>query len=188
LSVTDTSFAQNDTLKIDAVWFTQFVVPKVYLDSALTLEIEAGELIQTSLENGTLSLWSDSVGFDSLLIRFYEDDDEDNFDEAWFHLAITEPNSIEDQADIPLKFALMNAYPNPFNATTIINYGLPQSGQVSLQVYNPLGQTFSTLFEGFMQAGEYSTRLTTDNLPTGLYFVRLEASNTVLTQKVILMR
>jgi len=88
----------------------------------------------------------------------------------------------------PEKFIFQPAYPNPFNSTTTISYGLPHPGNVSLRLYNPLGQQVSTLFEGNRQAGIYSTNLTGSDLASGLYFVRLEASGQVFTQKVMLVR
>jgi len=89
---------------------------------------------------------------------------------------------------MPINFSILSSYPNPFNSTTIVTYGLPMGGIVSLQVYNPLGEHVSTLYEGFQPAGVYSTSLVANNLPTGLYFVRMEASEQVFTQKVMLIR
>jgi len=59
---------------------------------------------------------------------------------------------------------------------------------VSLKVYNPLGQQIVTLFEGHKQAGTYSANLTAENMPSGLYFIRLRAFDQVFTQKVMLIR
>lgn len=94
---------------------------------------------------------------------------------------ITKPLIVED-------LVLFPTYPNPFNSTTTIRYQLPTSGQLSLAVYNPTGQRMTTLFEGFATAGVHSINLIADELPTGLYFVRLNASNQVFTQKVMLIK
>jgi len=95
---------------------------------------------------------------------------------------------IENLTTHPKSFILNPAYPNPFNSTTTITYGLPFPGNVSLQVYNPLGQRISTIFEGNRQAGIYSTNLAGKDLASGLYFVRLEGAGQVFTRKVMLVR
>jgi len=89
---------------------------------------------------------------------------------------------------VPVEFILYVAYPNPFNSTTTITYGLPHPGGVSLQLYNPLGQKISTLFEGHRQAGMYSSHLTGRNLASGLYFLRLDVADHAFTQRVMLVR
>lgn len=83
---------------------------------------------------------------------------------------------------------LYPAYPNPFNSTTTINYGLPHPCLVSLQIFNLSGQQVNTLFEGYKQAGFHFTNLTANNLPSGLYFVQLKVSDQVFTREVTLIR
>ena len=90
--------------------------------------------------------------------------------------------------NVPVEFSLFSAYPNPFNSTTTISYELPYSGDVSLQLYNPLGQQLGTLFEGNRQAGIHSVNLIGRDLASGLYFVRLEGMKQVVTRKVMLVR
>lgn len=96
--------------------------------------------------------------------------------------------SVDLTSDIPDNYYLSSAYPNPFNSSTKINYGLPNSGQVSLNVVNLLGQQITTLFEGNQQAGIHTATFTANNMPSGLYFIRLEASDQVISQKVMLIR
>ncbi|NQU04843.1 MAG: T9SS type A sorting domain-containing protein [Calditrichaeota bacterium] len=86
------------------------------------------------------------------------------------------------------EFTLLQNFPNPFNSTTTIRYSLPLTSHVSLAVYDLAGQQISTLFEGTKQPGIHSTNLTANNLPSGLYFVRLKASDQVFTKKVMLIR
>ena len=88
----------------------------------------------------------------------------------------------------PDKFELSSVYPNPFNSTTSIKYGLPYPSHISLEIYNPSGQRITTLFEGYKQAGFHTSSLIATDLPSGLYFVRLEAAGQVFTQKAMLIR
>ena len=88
----------------------------------------------------------------------------------------------------PSVFSLHPAYPNPFNSTTTIRYSLPNLTHVSLGIYDPLGREVGSLFEGYKRAGFYSMNLNANGLPSGLYFVRLEASGQSLTRKLMLTR
>ncbi|NQU04972.1 MAG: T9SS type A sorting domain-containing protein [Calditrichaeota bacterium] len=83
---------------------------------------------------------------------------------------------------------MFSVFPNPFNAVATISYSLPYPGNVSLQIYNLTGQQITTLFEGNKQPGIHNTTLNANSMPSGLYFVKLKASNQVFTQKVMLIK
>ena len=91
-------------------------------------------------------------------------------------------------AEVPDSHFLNSAFPNPFNSKTKISYGLPESDQIRVSVYNQLGQEVATLFEGKRQAGFHTNTFVADGFSSGLYFVRLETSNQILTQKVMLVK
>ncbi|MBT7788038.1 MAG: T9SS type A sorting domain-containing protein, partial [Calditrichaeota bacterium] len=88
----------------------------------------------------------------------------------------------------PESFFLDSAFPNPFNSTTTICYGLPDPGNVSLHLYNPIGQQVRTLFSGSKQSGHHSVNLNAGDLQSGLYFLKLESGESMLTKKLILTR
>ncbi len=89
---------------------------------------------------------------------------------------------------LPYSFGILSAFPNPFNSTTTINYSIPTGTSISLDVFNLLGQRVQTLVEGQQQAGNHRAILRVNGLPSGLYFIRLEASDQAFTQKVMLIR
>jgi len=98
-------------------------------------------------------------------------------------------NSIRRSGDRPLPLTLLvSTYPNPFNSTTNIEYSLPYPSYVSLNLYNMSGQRIESMVNCSLQAGVYRTNLNSGDLPSGLYFVRLESSDQVFTQKVMLLR
>jgi hypothetical protein len=103
---------------------------------------------------------------------------------------ITEyPTAVEEEAGRPIvSFALRPPYPNPFNETTTIRFHLPHAGDVTLKVYNTLGQEVSTLADGPLQAGEHRVQWAAKRLASGVYFVRLSFENSFQTRKVILLR
>ncbi len=93
----------------------------------------------------------------------------------------------------PSSFTLSQNYPNPFNATTEIRFSLAQSADVSLTIYNLLGQEVKTLIDGKFSAGEH--RVTWDGTDsighpcaTGVYLYRLESEETSLSRKMILLK
>jgi hypothetical protein len=89
---------------------------------------------------------------------------------------------------LPSKLYLQPSYPNPFNSSTTIKYGLPCPGNVTLRIFNPLGQQVSTLFEGYQSPGFHTTTMNAGDLPSGLYLVRLETVGRKLSGKVILAK
>ncbi|MCF7810140.1 T9SS type A sorting domain-containing protein [bacterium] len=89
---------------------------------------------------------------------------------------------------IPDNYELLTAYPNPFNSTTTITYGLAKSAPTRLMLYDLTGREVLTLYEGFKQAGCHTATLTAGDLASGLYFVRLNAGGFRQSRKVVLVR
>lgn len=85
------------------------------------------------------------------------------------------PGECQARPPVPENFGLEQAYPNPFNPVTTIRYQLPVSGNVSLKVYNLLGQTVAILQNGVFQAGYQQVEWNAVNFPGGTYFYRLDA-------------
>jgi len=90
--------------------------------------------------------------------------------------------------NIPKKFALGQNYPNPFNPTTKIKFDVPKNGNVTLEVFNNLGQVVSTLHNGYTNAGYYETNFDGSKLTSGIYFYRLTSPDFVMTKKMILVK
>jgi len=102
----------------------------------------------------------------------------------------TTPLSIRD-SDSPLKpegAILYQAYPNPFNASTMISFRLPSSGFVSLKIYNLLGKEMTTLISGELSGGRHVQPWDASNFPSGIYFYRLQSGKYDVARKMILMR
>ena len=76
---------------------------------------------------------------------------------------------------IPTEFALEQNYPNPFNPTTNIIYSVPVKSNVTLDVYNLIGQKVVTLFEGEVEAGKHSSQFNASSMSSGMYIFKLTA-------------
>ncbi len=90
--------------------------------------------------------------------------------------------------ELPTKFELSQNYPNPFNPETKISYTLPKESNVSLKVYDVLGNEVATLVNEIKQAGAYNVNFDAKNLTSGLYIYKLQADNFIQTKKMMLIK
>jgi len=84
-----------------------------------------------------------------------------------------------------LRYELYNNYPNPFNPTTTISYTIPTSGNLSVKVYNSLGQEVTTLFEGYQEAGMKQLTFNANNLNSGVYYCIVNFGNTTKAKNAV---
>jgi hypothetical protein len=103
-------------------------------------------------------------------------------------LHATGPVSVGEYSGIPTEFTLDQNFPNPFNPATVIRYGLPHAAQVTLRIYNMLGQVVATLATEVQNAGYHRVEFNGASLASGVYFYRLEAGNFVATKKLLLLK
>ena len=97
--------------------------------------------------------------------------------------------SIKHSNDLqPKSFSLSQNYPNPFNPNTEIKYSIPESGMVTLKVYNLLGQVVVTLVNKEQKAGSYTVNYDASGLASGVYLYRIQAGSFALTKKMILLK
>ena len=89
---------------------------------------------------------------------------------------------------IPTEYLLSQNYPNPFNSSSIIKYSIPKSSQVTLKIFNTLGEELETLVNEEKPVGTYEVNWNAANLPSGVYFYRLQAGEFVQTRKMILLK
>ncbi|HSD62982.1 MAG TPA: T9SS type A sorting domain-containing protein, partial [Ignavibacteriaceae bacterium] len=85
-------------------------------------------------------------------------------------------------------YKLEQNYPNPFNPTTRITYSIPERNNVTLKVYNMLGQEVTTLVNTTKDAGQYEVNFDAAKLASGLYIYKLQAGNFTESRKMMLLK
>jgi hypothetical protein len=100
----------------------------------------------------------------------------------------TDAPSRQQANELPEQFRLEGNYPNPFNPTTKINYQLPRTSDVTLQVYDVLGRQVATLVDRKQQAGSYTVTFDGNQLSSGVYFYRLKTENASKVRKMLLVK
>lgn len=188
-----------------------------YDEGRKILKRDNGYLVMGSTDSGTFGefnyyiIWTNENG-DTVQTRTYGDMGEDRcFDMIYAgneHLVIAgsdfnnatlgdaglllieSGNSPSNVTSDPvlLGYNLSEAYPNPFNPATTIQYEIGEFGFVSLKVYDLLGSEVATLVNDVKPAGNYEVSFDANDLPSGTYFYTLVTDNYTLTKKMILLK
>ncbi len=93
-----------------------------------------------------------------------------------------------DEKIIPKKYSLSQNYPNPFNPSTNFKYGLKESSNIVLEIYNVQGRRVKILVNERQSAGYHTLRVDMSDLSSGVYLYRLRAGNFVKSRKMILLK
>jgi predicted GH43/DUF377 family glycosyl hydrolase len=170
----------------------------------LALSSDGGLTFQKYTNNPVIS--RSSSGWDSYFLEtgwvIYEDSSfywwyvgSPNFYQVQIGLATSpiEPVSVGNEPTQPTEFALEQNYPNPFNPSTVISYQLPVSGDVTLKVYDILGNEVATLVNEYKTAGKYEVEFSIysdkgQNLSSGIYFYKLQTGEYTAVNKMVLLR
>ncbi len=111
-----------------------------------------------------------------------------SFDDFNVEIDIQSDVSIGD-SEIPQRMALHQNYPNPFNPTTNIAFDINAQSTVTIEVVNVLGQRVAILADNEdLAPGSYTRVFDANRLPSGMYLIRMNASNEVFTRKMMLVK
>lgn len=93
------------------------------------------------------------------------------------------------EATTPMVYTLEQNYPNPFNPSTNIQFSLPATANVTLEVFNMLGQKVATLIDAQkMNAGSHTQKFDASSLASGMYVYRISTANFVQSRKMMLIK
>ena len=94
----------------------------------------------------------------------------------------------ETQVNLPDIFYLHENYPNPFNASTTIEYDLKENGDIKLSVFDLSGREIDVIRENYQIIGTHTVAWETSDVPSGVYFFRLSSGKFVQTRKAVLLK
>lgn len=181
--------ATGDTTNVGAAGFSTFLINDLEFTSDGTLyalkgnAAQVSELYTLSTTNGTGTLVAATgvVGLTSLGFN-----------------PLIDPTSVKDISVVPSAYSVSQNYPNPFNPVTTIEFSVPVPADITINVYNVLGEIVRTIYSGFNNSGTYtitwnSTDATGNSVPSGIYFYEMKAKgvdNTEFSkiQKMVLMK
>src|SRR4030095_5568875 len=89
---------------------------------------------------------------------------------------------------VPRTYDLHQNYPNPFNPVTRIKFDLPKQGDVSIKLYDVLGNEVAVVYTGHLSAGFYEAEVDASNYASGVYFYRIEAGNWQNVKRMVLVK
>ncbi|NNG25987.1 MAG: T9SS type A sorting domain-containing protein, partial [Ignavibacteriaceae bacterium] len=93
-----------------------------------------------------------------------------------------------ENSSIPDEFILYQNYPNPFNPSTTISFSIPVNGNVSLKIFNVIGQQVDELVNENLSAGSYSYQWNADKQSSGVYFYKLIIDTYSEIKKMVLLK
>jgi len=192
----------GDSLKFYLKYFSQFrdnldiLVSHTNADSTapfdttlLTLTFANGSSNEWQAHSLDLSAFADSsiyIAFRERVSTTFNDGDAFLLDLVEVGSLIT---SVDDRPVAPATFELLQNYPNPFNPTTQIAFSLSHSSEVTLKIYNLLGQEVAVMVDHeVLRAGSHTFQFNASNLQNGIYYYKLAADNFVDVRKMTLLK
>ncbi|MDH3268569.1 MAG: T9SS type A sorting domain-containing protein, partial [Ignavibacteria bacterium] len=92
------------------------------------------------------------------------------------------------QQSLPTTYNLEQNYPNPFNPSTTIKFSLPEASNVTLRIYNTLGQKVNEIINTNLEAGWYNYRWDASNVATGIYIYELRTDKFISVKKMLMIK
>jgi hypothetical protein len=125
-----------------------------------------------------------------VVINSFTNENNPNFTVGEFNRLtdVTAVLPLSETRTMPTTLELNPAYPNPFNAGTQLTFTLPQSGDVSLKIYDAAGRQVSNLANGYFLPGAYQVSFDGAGLPSGTYFARLISGGIETTRSMTLLK
>tara|TARA_B100000959_G_scaffold217150_1_gene228985 strand:+ start:102 stop:482 length:381 start_codon:yes stop_codon:yes gene_type:complete len=89
---------------------------------------------------------------------------------------------------VPENFSIGQAYPNPFNPVTIINYGISETTNLSIGVYDIRGRQMNLIIKNAVDSGYYNFFWDASAYSSGIYLIKFQLSDMVKVQRVLLLK
>ena len=171
--------------EVDSSYYNWLTAGTFSTDTLLTdadggLGIMGGESLNLQTGEFRVVYWAIAAGSD-------EADMQSNMDVALQkYYSIT---SVEvDHNQIPEGYVLEQNYPNPFNPNTVIKFGIPEGANITLKVFNTLGEEVAVLVDENLGAGIYTYSFDASKLPSGIYVYTLQTGEQLISKKMTLIK
>jgi hypothetical protein len=163
------------------IWYPAVNVTETHTPNCLG-DCESEEF--PSLSEDMIGAWWDTTHLTYVMRNRGDDPD------TVYYLPIEMPIivGVDESEIIPLEFALLGSYPNPFNARTTIEFALAEPGDVELTIYDITGAKVKTIKRPVLQAGRHSVVWDAKDTASGVYFARLEAGGESRSIKMVLLK
>ena len=123
------------------------------------------------------------------MIRWWSDSNDEWQNASYFGTAnLVSGTAVSENLPVATTFELSQNYPNPFNPSTNITYSVAKMSNVTMTVYNLVGEQVATLVDEVKPAGQYNVTFDASHLTSGVYFYTLNADGKVFTNKMMLMK
>jgi len=188
---TSGSYSGNQTVTWDVANTT--AVPVSCNNVKISLSTDGGNTFPTILSSltpndGSQQITLPDINNSTARIKV-EAADNIFFDMSNADFIITPIVGINNHSSTPVVFSLDQNFPNPFNPVTMINYSIPEKTHVTLNIYDVTGRLISTLINNEIKTeGYYHIEFNATNMPSGVYYCRLEAGNYQNVKKMILVK
>jgi hypothetical protein len=138
--------------------------------------------------NSPLWDWGPSVTHDGFKLYFCAHRNRDPNTDYEILVSTWDPDAVDEDIKPEHNSIALTLYPNPFNARTTISYSLPRDSEIEIAIYDITGRKIETLVQGQQTAGEHLVVWDGKDLPSGLYFYRINAGEYSQTRSGVLLK
>ena len=200
------TFAELNVLPIkvefDSTNISEFTTQQIYIansgpailsidsimisDSRFSLSLNSNSIAFYSSQKAMVQFHPDSLGTYNALLKVFTNGGVKEI----VLTGIGKDNTVdlENEINTPLTYSLEQNYPNPFNPSTKIKWQSPISSWQTLKIYDVLGNEVATLVNEFRSAGNYEINFNASNIPSGVYFYRLQSGSFTETKKMLMIK
>lgn len=158
----------------------QIVINNAAVGGLVDIPVTGGWQNWKTISAGNIEL---PAGTNEMTIKFFFGGFNFNF------VQFTQITTGVEEEELVYDFKLKGNYPNPFNPSTTISYQLPRDMNISLEVFNSIGERIQTLTQGFGKAGNNEFKWNANGIPSGVYLIRLSGEdNLSQNRKVVLIK
>lgn len=179
---------------LPATWQSQMCFGQCFgpeIDTIYPYPFPAIQMSPGETDTLSIDVFGHTVGTGTIVIKAFNVTNPSAYQIDTFRVHLNAPNAIHENIGIVEGFELKQNYPNPFNPSTVINFSLPKSQNITLKVYDILGNEVAVLLNNNrLSAGNYDFTFDVSNykLSTGVYIYRLTTESFTDAKKMILTK